>query len=51
MREGKELKTPRHASAAATRDDYIIIYNIVPTVYKFCLFYNIYIYLYLKPKY
>ena len=31
MREGEELKAPRHASAAATRD-HITTRNIVPTL-------------------
>ena len=34
MREGEELKAPRHASAAAVRDDHVTIYNIVPIVIK-----------------
>ena len=29
MREGKELKAPRYASAAVIRD-YITVYNIIP---------------------
>jgi hypothetical protein len=32
MREGEELKAPRHASAAALRDDHVTIRNIVPTL-------------------
>jgi len=32
IREGEELKAPRHASAAAPRDDYVTTRNIVPTV-------------------
>ena len=30
MREGEELKAPRHASAAASCDDYVTTYNIIP---------------------
>ena len=30
MRKGEELKAPRYASAAASCDDYITIYNIIP---------------------
>ena len=30
--KGKELKVLYHASAAATRDDHMTIYNIVPTL-------------------
>ena len=29
--EGEEPKAPRHASAAATRDHYVTIRDIVPT--------------------
>jgi hypothetical protein len=32
MREGEELKAPRHASAAATRDDHVTTRDIVPTL-------------------
>jgi predicted secreted protein len=31
MREGEELKAPRHASAAAARDDHVTTRDIVPT--------------------
>jgi hypothetical protein len=31
IREGEELKAPRHASAAATRDDHVTTRDIVPT--------------------
>ena len=34
MREGEELKAPRHASAAATRDDHVTTRDIVPTEKK-----------------
>jgi len=47
MREGEELKAPRHASAAAARDDHVTTRDIVPTlatlllwlpsIYKYCL--------------
>ena len=30
MREGEELKAPRYASAAASYDDHVTIYNIIP---------------------
>ena len=30
MRKGEELKAPRYASAAASCDDYVTIYNIIP---------------------
>jgi len=33
LREGEELKAPRHASAAATRDDHVTTRDIVPTIY------------------
>jgi hypothetical protein len=32
MRKGEELKTPRHASAVATRNNHVTIHNIVPTI-------------------
>ena len=32
IRKGEELKAPRHASAAATRDDHVMTRDIVPTV-------------------
>ena len=32
MRKGEELKAPRHASAAAPRDDHVTTYDIIPTV-------------------
>ena len=35
MREGEELKAPRHASAAASCDDYVIIYNIIPNSFRY----------------
>jgi len=31
IREGEELKAPRHASAAAARDDHVTTRDIVPT--------------------
>ena len=34
MREGEELKAPRHASAAATRDDQVTTYDIIPNSYN-----------------
>ena len=34
MRKGEELKAPRHASAAASCDDHITIYNIIPNKYN-----------------
>ena len=34
MRKGEELKAPRHASAAASCDDYMTIYNIIPNNIK-----------------
>ena len=37
MRKGEELKTPRYASAAASCDDHVTTYNIIPNIY-----YNIY---------
>jgi predicted ATP-grasp superfamily ATP-dependent carboligase len=30
MRKGEELKAPRHASAAASCDDHVTIYDIIP---------------------
>ena len=30
MREGEELKAPRYASAAASCDDHVTTYNIIP---------------------
>ena len=30
MRKGKELKAPRYASAAASCDDHMTTYNIIP---------------------
>ena len=30
MRKGEELKAPRHASVAASCDDYVTTYNIIP---------------------
>ena len=35
MREGEELKAPRHASAAASCDDYVTTYNIIPNNYNY----------------
>ena len=44
MRKGEELKTPRHASAAATRDDRLpysrhwqLFFLWLPSIYKYCL--------------
>ena len=31
-RKGKELRAPRHASAAAPRDNHVTIRDIVPTL-------------------
>ena len=33
VREGKEFKAPRYASAAALYNDYVIICNIIPNNY------------------
>ena len=30
MKKGEELKAPRYASAVASCDDHVIIYNIIP---------------------
>ena len=30
VRKGEELKAPRYASAVASCDDYVTIYNIIP---------------------
>ena len=43
MRKGKELKAPRYASAAATRD-YITTRDIIPNIikcYKFKIYYKL----------
>jgi hypothetical protein len=34
VREGEELKAPRHASAAASCDDHVTTYNIIPNSYN-----------------
>ena len=32
MRKGEELKAPRYASAAASCNDHVTIYNIIPNI-------------------
>ena len=43
MREGEELKAPRHASAAALCDDHVTIYNIISNAGNSSLVVTIYI--------
>jgi hypothetical protein len=43
VREGEELKAPRHASAAASCDDHVTIYNIIPNKKGVLYIYIIYI--------
>jgi len=44
LRKGEELKAPRHASAAATRDGHVTTHNIVPTITL--IIYILFLYLY-----
>ena len=44
MRKGEELKAPRYASAAATRD-YIITRDIIPNKYRLILSRSIKVYI------
>ena len=34
VRKGEELKAPRYASAAASCDDHVTTYNIIPNSYQ-----------------
>jgi hypothetical protein len=45
MRKGEELKVPRHASAAASCDDHVTTYDIIPNTGNSSFMVAIYIYI------